>query len=305
MTLPFYRVSGSGNDFLALIEPDVAPPPERVRAWCRRGLSLGADGVFALRRLPPGTGGDAAVAMDYANADGSPAALCLNGTRCAARLAFELGWAGDGDRVTVETGAGALACRRLGGSRIAVEAPPPEEPPEPVEAQVEDRFGDRIGAETGAAGAPGPRTVRGFRVVVGVPHLVVPWSETLATAPVGSLGAALRRHPAAGPAGANVDFVRFPEPGRMEIRTFERGVEAETLACGTGVLAGAAVGVALGRAALPLTAITLGGFELGVDGPQVPGGIRRWELAGDARIVARGEILDEAAELPAAPSWSA
>jgi diaminopimelate epimerase len=142
-------------------------------------------------------------------------------------------------------------------------------------------------------------------MVVGVPHLVLEWDGDLAAAPIAELGPPLRCHPALGAAGANVDLVRFPAPGRLEIRTWERGVEAETLACGTGVLAGAAVGVALGRAALPLTAITLGGFELGVDGPQVPGGIRRWELAGDARIVARGEILDEAAELPAAPSWSA
>ena len=84
----FYKVSGSGNDFIALIAPPAAPTPDEIRAWCRRGVSLGADGLFTLRR----DGADAV--MDYWNADGTAAGLCLNGTRCAARLAFELGWAG-------------------------------------------------------------------------------------------------------------------------------------------------------------------------------------------------------------------
>ena len=78
----YYRLSGGGNDFLALTEPPEMPGSGRIQAWCRRGLSLGADGLFVLERQ-----GDR-VRMDYWNADGLPADLCLNGTRCAARLAF-------------------------------------------------------------------------------------------------------------------------------------------------------------------------------------------------------------------------
>jgi len=81
----FFKVSGGGNDFLALIEPERPPDQAEIVAWCARGLSMGADGVFVLRRA------GAAIGMDYWNSDGRPAALCVNGTRCAARLAFELG----------------------------------------------------------------------------------------------------------------------------------------------------------------------------------------------------------------------
>jgi diaminopimelate epimerase len=274
----FFKLSGSGNDFLALAEPASDPSPEQVRAWCRRGVSEGADGVFVLRRSGAGV-----VAMSYHNADGTTADLCLNGTRCAARLAFTLGWARDA--VTVATGCGPLAARALGDDRIEIEVPPADAPPERLELAAEGR-----------------RWV-GWRVVVGVPHLVVPWPEGLAAAPVATAGRALRQHPDLAPAGANVDFVRFPDPRRLEIRTYERGVEAETLACGTGVLAAAAVGLARGDARLPLTAITAGGFELTVDGDPASA-VHRWSLAGDARLVTRGELLPAAEAAPAPPVWS-
>jgi diaminopimelate epimerase len=287
----FYKVSGSGNDFIALVEPAAEPTPAAIRAWCRRGVSLGADGLFTLRR------DGAAVAMDYWNADGGAAGLCLNGTRCAARLAFDLGWVGgEGGgppaTVTVRTGAGALLCRRLDEARIAVEVPPPAGAPAALTLDLDGR--------------PHP----GWRVEVGVPHFVLLWPESLAAAPVETLGRRLRHHPALGRDGANVDFVRFPDRRRLEIRTAERGVEAETLACGTGVLAAAAVGLALGRADLPLAARTRGGFPMGVEGETVPapGGagaaVRRWSLGGDARIVAAGRLLPAAGEEPAAPVWT-
>jgi diaminopimelate epimerase len=263
MTL-FFKVSGSGNDFLALPEPAAPPPAERIRAWCRRGVSLGADGLFALRR----DGGE--LAMEYWNADGLPADLCLNGTRCAAQLAFHLGWAEGG--ATVRTGAGRFAARRLDDARVALEVPVPAAPPAEVRVEVE-------GSEW-----------RGWRIDFGVPHLVLLWPGELEEAPVVGLGRPLRHHPAFAPAGTNVNFVRFPTPGRMEIRTYERGVEDETLSCGTGVLAGAAVGLAAGIAVLPLAVSTRGGFELEVAEAGSAEGLR-WTLAGDARIVAQGELL--------------
>jgi diaminopimelate epimerase len=279
----FFKVSGSGNDFIALVEPAAAPTPDEIRAWCRRGVSLGADGLFVLRRS-----GEVAV-MDYWNADGTAAGLCLNGTRCAARLAFHLAWAAE--QIVIATGAGPLPCRLAGESRVAVEVPPPTVPSALLSLEID---GD---------------SHAGWKVQVGVPHLVVPWPESLAAAPVEALGSRLRHHPALGPDGANVDFVRFPEPGSLEIRSYERGVEAETLACGTGVLAAAAVGLLLGCAELPLEAHTLGGFPLGVEGETAPdpvtGGaaVRRWSLTGDARIIATGRLLGDSTEISASTEW--
>jgi len=271
----FYKVSGSGNDFLALAEPSQTPPPETIRAWCRRGVSLGADGLFVIRRT------DGGVTMDYFNADGLPADLCLNGTRCATQLTFHLGWA-EG-LVEMTTGAGSFQARRLDEGRTAVELPFPEEP-------------RALTLEIGG------RSYAGFRLRVGVPHFVLPWPESLATAPVRELGREIRHHPAFGAPGANVNFVRFPETHRLEIRTFERGVEDETLSCGTGVLASSAVALATGKAHLPLHVTTQGGFQLEVDGDPASG---RWSLAGDARVVAEGELLGGALASPTPPPWEA
>ncbi len=274
----YYKVSGSGNDFLALVEPDRDPGEAEIAAWCRRGLSLGADGLFTLRRQ------EGTVRMSYWNADGRSAPLCINGTRCAARLAMELGWAGA--TVEVLTGAGPIAARAASGERIALAFPPPKEPP--VARRVE------------ALG----ESWEGYFQMVGVPHFVILWPHGMASVPVATLGAALRHHPAFSPAGTNVNFIRFPSPERLEIRSFERGVEAETLACGSGVLAAAAVGVHLGRARLPLEVLTAGGFRLEVAGEVESSRIRRWEMAGDARILAEGTLHPAAADLPPAAHWS-
>ncbi len=273
-----FLVSGGGNDFLALIEPRAVPDAALIRAWCRRGVSLGADGLFVLRRQGE------AVRMDYWNADGSPADLCINGTRCAARLAFHFEW-GNGS-VKIVTGAGPIAAAVASEDRIALALPPAEAPAVPRRLV--------------AAG----REWSGWQVSVGVPHFVVPWEDTLDRAPVAGLGPALRSHPDLGPAGANVDFVRFRPPSGLEIRTFERGVEAETLACGTGVLAAVATALELGVLGLPIRALTLGGFELEVEGELREGRIVAWRLLGDARLLGRCEILPGAARLPAPPHWS-
>jgi diaminopimelate epimerase len=119
-------------------------------------------------------------------------------------------------------------------------------------------------------------------------------------APVETVGAALVHHPEVGEAGANIHLVRYHAPDRFEIRSYERGVNAETLACGTGVLAAAAAGLYLGHATLPLAAQTRGGFTLRVDGEvDATDGktVKTWRLIGDARLVARGELLPGAGPL--------
>jgi diaminopimelate epimerase len=275
------RTTGAGNDFLALVEPGAPPEAVTIRAWCRRGVSLGADGVFTLRRGDADEP-DGEVAMVYYNADGGEAALCVNATRCAAQLAFHLGWA-DGS-LTVRTGAGPFRARRVSASEVELEMAPPAEEPRPIALAV---AGEQL---------------RGWALTVGVPHAVIPWDVDLAACPVATLGPPVRRHPQF-PAGANANFVRWQGPHAFDIRTFERGVEAETLACGSGVLATVVVGVRSGDLELPVAARTKGGFTLTVDGEAAGGSIRRWSMAGDARLLARLEAFPEAArELPA-PAW--
>lgn len=276
-----FKVSGGGNDFLALAAPEREPSADEIRSWCARGLSFGADGLFTLH---PTDSGD--VRMRYWNADGNSAALCINGTRCAARLALHLGWARGG--FLVATDAGSFPARAVAPTEIALQLPAPDELPR-----------KRVLAAEG-------RSWEGWFVTVGVPHFVLIWPESLAHAPVAALGAALRAHSEFSPGGSNVDFVRFPTPHRMEIRSYERGVEGETLACGSGVLASTAVGLLLNLARLPLSASTLGGFVLTVDGQTVDSALKNWSLAGDARILGSVELTPEAGlPAPPAPHWSA
>jgi diaminopimelate epimerase len=276
-----YKVSGAGNDFLVLIEPERDPTAAEVVAWCARGFAFGADGVFVLRRNGPD-----AVRIDHWNSDGGRVEQCLNGTRCAARLAFELGWAAE--TVTIATGAGPVTGRRAARPGTAtIEVAPPQEGPRAMTLAV------------------GSRKLAGSYARVGVPHFVIFTERSLGKTPVTSLGRAIRHHPDFGPGGTNVDWVRFPDLHRMEIRSYERGVEGETLACGTGVLAAVAAGVALGRAALPVTALVLGGFELEVGGDASAGRVTRFTLTGDARVVARLDLAPDAwLPAPAPARWT-
>ena len=262
---PFLLVSGAGNDFIALVERP-APAPETIRAWCRRGLSVGADGLFTLHRLARER-----YALDYANADGARARPVpeRRPLRGPARLRAGTGRPETDDRDRRR--------RPWSPSRSTTHA-------RPSWCRRPARGKRRRSARTG-------RNTQGRRIDVGVPHFVLWWPGDLDQAPVASLGPVLRSHPDLGPEGANVHFVRLDPPGRLGIRSYERGVEAETLACGTGVVAAAACAVAEGRLSLPVAAATHGGFELQLEAaPDGPDGLGRWRLSGDARIVARGRI---------------
>lgn len=286
----FFKLSGAGNDFVALAEPEAPPDREQIAAWCRRGLSVGADGLFVLRRVAAGSG-TTRVAMDHFNADGGLAELCFNGARCAARLAFHLGWAEDA--VEVATAAGVFRAEAAGRGVVRIEAPVPEHAPEAVHLELDT---------PPAAGGLGA-SVDGWRLMVGVPHLVVVCAQGVAGLDLPRLGPPLRRHPLLGPAGANVDFVAFPKPDVLELRTWERGVEGETLACGSGVIAAARVGLQLGQASLPLEVRTAGGQALRLEGTAEGGRPTRWSLVGDARLVAEGTLGNEAGAPQRAPTW--
>lgn len=266
----FFKMSGAGNDFIGLTEPEAVPSSHQIQAWCQRGLSIGADGVFILERLADADH----LKLRYFNADGRAADLCLNATRCAAQLAFELGWAEHS--ACLQTDSGLVQAQALGPCSVRIEVP--KTAASPVSCHLELEHGQ----------------LTAYSLTVGVPHLVVSLQalgvDDLGAVDVNRLGQSLRSHADFGEAGTNVDFVHLRDAHRLEIRTYERGVEGETLACGTGVIAASAVAVDRFGAALPLDCLTSGGCVLSVDSA----GKDRWALTGDARLVAEGWLLSEA-----------
>ena len=271
--VPFTKMSGAGNDFVVL-DAEVAGRIERferwVRAVCRRGISVGADGVLV---VGPSSGGR--VAVGFRNPDGGEA-FCGNGTRCAARFALGRGWCGPEARL--ETHAGEVAAEIL-GERVRLHLPPPVDLG-PLTLSLD-------GAE-----------VHGRHVVAGVPHFILTVSD-LAQAPIATLGPALRRQPHFGDGGTNVDFVARPSDGSLGIRTWERGVEGETLSCGSGAVAAAYAAALDGRGA-DLRVTPWSGIELRVafHGPlDAPS---ETILEGDARVVFEGTLTSEA--IPDVPS---
>jgi diaminopimelate epimerase len=238
-----YKMTGSGNDFVMLDGRFASPerwPATRVAAICDRRSGVGADGLVILTPDAPGR-----VRMTYWNSDGSRAAMCGNAALCSTRLAVYLEMAEPGE-LCLLTDAGVVPGRCDGaGDQAEIRLPDVELP-----AEVD-------GLESGA----GERWLA-FGTV-GVPHLVVRVDD-LEALDLPRRGRALRFDPATGPEGANVNFVApgvaSGEPWR--IRTYERGVEGETLACGTGTVAAAIALASRGEAGLPLSFRSRGGPEL-------------------------------------------
>lgn len=271
--IPFAKMSGSGNDFIVI---DHRAPflPEAgiagfVRAVCRRRLSIGADGLILLE-----PSGRADFRWRFFNADGSTAAMCGNGARCAARFAVLCGIRGP--EVRFETGAGVIEAR-VEGRRVRIRMTDPG----PIEEEVDlELSSGRFAAR---------------RIDTGVPHAVVilPAVEGL---DVEGLGAEIRRHPAFAPEGVNADFICPDGRGGIAIRTYERGVEGETLACGTGAVAGALVAAKTLGLRSPVEALTRGGERLRVFFEGAGGSFRNVFLEGEARLIYRGVMTPEAWE---------
>ena len=266
----FVKMSGAGNDFVlfAGAPPGGTEKAAAIRRLCDRRTGIGADGVLFVRR------DGAEVVADYFNADGGAARFCANGTRCAARLASRvLDVRGD---FVVRTGWGPVEARVGADGRVTIALPGDVRP-----GRTLPTLG--LGGGTIAAEA--------VEVLVGVPHLVVAVAEgvALAALDLARLGPPLRRHPEM-PEGANVNFVARTGPSSLGIRTWERGVETETLACGSGTVAAAVVASLRDGDAPPLRVKTRSGETLTVDfarSGKAASGIR---LTGDARILFEGEI---------------
>ncbi len=267
-----YKMTGSGNDFVFVdgrssrLEEWTS---ERIRAICDRHHGVGGDGFVVVE---PGSVPNA-VRFHFFNNDGARAAMCGNGALCATRIAAYLE-VGDPQGMLLETDAGTYRSRCLPGQGELAEVVLGDLA-EPLKPPV------RLG--------PGEHDAH--LVTVGVPHLVV-FAEELASLPIAVRGKALRFDPALGPAGANVNFVGRTPGGHWAMRTYERGVEGETLACGTGAVAAGSVLALRGLADLPLEIGTASGRRLTVSGNLSHGRIAGARLAGEGRLLFRAVLGD-------------
>lgn len=268
--LRFWKMSGSGNDFVFVdgvgdaVGGRRAMDPSFVRDVCALHTGVGADGVAVFQRSQ-----SADFALAYFNRDGSVGELCGNASLCAVRLASELGLA-QASGLAFETGAGRVTGRIVDGR--------PEVELQPV---VGLRTDAGISKHVGEA-------AMGF-ADSGVPHLVIRTTD-LRLIPLADRGPELRYHPSL-PAGANVNWVAKEADGTWAIRTYERGVEAETLACGTGAVAAAALLQAWGESGPSTDLRTRSGRVLSVRLQSTADGLRP-TLAGEGRIVFEGSLRE-------------
>jgi len=270
-TIPFYKMSGSGNDFILIdnrnnILPDI-PLTDFIRNVCRRKMSAGADGIILIE-----SAADLDFQWQFYNSDGSRAEMCGNGARCAARYAHLNGIAGS--EMAFGTDAGPLQAT-VNGDRVRVRMTPPRDY-RPV-------FNLTVGSQTVAMSA----------INTGVPHVVIAVDD-IESVPVVELGRQIRRHPEFSPAGTNVNFTCTQGRGRMAIRTYERGVEDETLACGTGAVAGALAHALQTGADSPVDMLTKSGGRLTIH-YDISGDIcRDVQMEGDARVIYSGNLDPDA-----------
>lgn len=253
--MPFVKMHGAGNDFVMVDDRAGTLPvdsPAFVRLVANRPDGVGCEGVIFVRRSA-----DLDFEMRFFNPDGSEAELCGNGARCVAAFALEIG-AAKSRAMRFGTLAGAIEAEVLQDGQVRISMPE-------------------------------PRDLREGFVNSGVPHRVVEVDD-LAAADVAGEGRRIRFSDEFAPAGTNVDFVRTTGPGSLSIRTYERGVEAESFACGTGAVAAALVGVAQKGMSFPVTVTTAGGHVLTVDGTWDGSRFSSVTLAGPVKRVFCGEL---------------
>lgn len=277
--IPFFKMSACGNDFCIIDNRlGIFPEPHRdaVANICKRRIALGADGLILIEKADSD---DTAFAfrMRFYNADGGEVEMCGNGARCVARYAYLNNIAPE--EMTFQTNAG------------------------PVKAKVTQR-GIKIGMGDVGFSNDSSRVLlsdvllnrRAYFITVGVPHViyVLDDSDVLEEIAVDVLGRKTRCHEAFKPKGTNADFIKITGQHSLAIRTYERGVEDVTLACGTGSTAAAIVAESLGLVAPPVEVITESGCPLWIDFKKEESIYKGIWLEGEARVVCSGEIwLDE------------
>lgn len=270
-TIPFWKMSGAGNDFILIDNRQGIVPQQDLPAFvarvCRRRLSVGADGMILIE------GADQIdFKWQFFNSDGSVAEMCGNGARCAARFASLNGIAGD--QMAFETIAGVISAQ-VRGDQVQINVT------EPQDFILQEQL--MLDGEQVTYG----------RVNTGVPHVVVQVAD-IERADVVPVGRQIRRHGHFAPAGTNVNFIAPLADNRWAIRTYERGVEDETLACGTGVVAAALILAAGKGLPSPIALQTRSGSTLKVHFSKTEDGYGDVCLEGDARIIYKGQLGNEA-----------
>jgi diaminopimelate epimerase len=272
--IEFWKMSGSGNDFILIDNREGRVKEEEmarlVERACRRRISVGADGVIFV--VP-------SMAYDFGwrffNADGGEVEMCGNGGRCVSRFAFLKGIAGP--EMTFETLAGPVSAE-VRDRRVKVLMPKPG----PAFLDIDLEF------QKGWAHCDFINT--------GVPHVVV-GVKALSDHPVREQGRSIRYHSRFAPEGTNANFTSRIGPHRLSVRTYERGVEDETLACGTGAIASALVGAIRGMVNSPVTVETRGGEELVVHFERKGDSFEKVWLEGNTTIVYEGRLNPEALDV--------
>ncbi|MFB3885652.1 MAG: diaminopimelate epimerase [Thermodesulfobacteriota bacterium] len=271
MKIPFMKMSGSGNDFILIDHRkpflDEGRMKEFIQKVCRRRVSIGADGLILIEKSDK-----ADFKWRFYNSDGGEAEMCGNGGRCAARFAYLKKIAGSS--LTFETVVGILSAQ-VNGMRVKLEMINP--------------YGLKLDE---AILIEGKRQILSS-INTGVPHAVI-FLEDAGAADVVKTGRAIRFHPHFSPAGTNADFVHVENPSRMSVRTYERGVEDETLACGTGAVASALVAAFKGLVKSPVSIKTSGGEILTVHFEIESGEVKRVFFEGDVHIIYEAEMWEEA-----------
>ena len=269
--IKFSKMSGSGNDFVIIDNRrhilDGIDLSKFITAVCRRKISVGADGLILIE---PSDKAD--FRWRFYNSDGSRAEMCGNGARCAARFAYVNGIAGK--NLTFETDAG-IVSGQINADRTKVKMPDPKD----------------LRLDYSIELADGPLTVSSINT--GVPHVVI-MHDDIEKVDVFGVGREIRRHEAYAPAGTNVNFICQQGPGKLAIRTYERGVEDETLACGTGSIASALIcAIKLGWTS-PINLVTRSQESLTIHFAQNSGIFDDVYLEGDARIIYTAQLGEEA-----------
>ena len=267
MRLSFTKMNGAGNDFVVIDNRDLSIHLDgrQIARICNRHRGVGADGLLVVE--PPR--GDADFRFRYYNADGGEAEMCGNGARCFGRYTALL-TPGEQDTLSFETIAGDLSSRMIGND---------------VEVTMSDPFDLQLDSGVSVEGLDGPV----HSLNTGVPH-ALSFVHDLANFDVRKVGSAIRYH-SYFPNGTNANFVEELKRGLIGIRTYERGVEDETLACGTGMVACSIVYHLLKGIPAPIKVNVLGGDTLGIsfEGNQDTG-FRKVTLTGPADFVFEGEI---------------
>ena len=265
--LRFTKMNGAGNDFVVIDNRQklLHLSAEQIAFLCDRHRGVGADGVLVVEP----SFGKADLRMRYYNCDGGEAEMCANGARCFAQFANEV--LGGRDELRFETLAGMIHAE-FHDKGVKLRLSEPKEMLLNRALQIDER-----------------RKISVHSIDTGVPHAVT-FVDDLEVAPVRDWGAKIRYHPAFHPKGTNANFVQQLEPGKIAVRTYERGVEDETLACGTGVTASGLVYAVLNDSESPIRVLVRGGDWLEVGFRKTFSGFEEVTLEGPADFVFEGTI---------------